>query len=74
MKWFKQHLLLLLVLTGGTLAAQGNNEPEMGGLFYSEGKVYIVVAVLSIVLVGIFVYLFTMDRKLKRLEEQLKNK
>jgi CcmD family protein len=47
---------------------------EMADGFYKEGKIYIVIAVLSIVLVGIVVYLFSMDRKLKKLEEHLKNK
>jgi len=36
------------------------------------GKIFVVVAVLSIILVGIFVYLFVMDRKIVKLEKEMK--
>jgi CcmD family protein len=36
------------------------------------GKIFVVVAVLSIILIGIFVYLFVMDRKIGKLEKEVK--
>ena len=36
------------------------------------GKIFVVVAVLSVILVGIFVYLFVMDRKIGKLEKEIK--
>jgi CcmD family protein len=36
------------------------------------GKIFVVVAVLSIILAGIFVYLFLMDRKIGKLEKEIK--
>jgi CcmD family protein len=36
------------------------------------GKIFVVVAVLSIILIGIFVYLFIMDRKIGKLEKEMK--
>ena len=45
---------------------------EMADTFYSEGKVYVVVGVLLIILTGIFFYLFATERKLNRLEKELK--
>ena len=36
------------------------------------GKIFVVVAVLSIILIGIFVYLFVMDRKIGKLEQEMK--
>ena len=36
------------------------------------GKIFVVVAVLSIILVGILVYLFIMDRKIGKLEKEMK--
>jgi CcmD family protein len=36
------------------------------------GKIFVVVAVLSIILVGIFIYLFVMDRKIGKLEKEMK--
>jgi len=38
------------------------------------GKIYVVVAVLAIILVGIFVYLFFIDRKVRKLEKELEDK
>jgi hypothetical protein len=33
----------------------------------SYGKIFVVVAVLAVILVGVFVYLFTIDRKVRKL-------
>ena len=38
-----------------------------------NGKILVVVAVLAVILVGIFVYLFSIDRKVSRLEKEVKN-
>jgi len=38
------------------------------------GKIYVVVAVLAVILVGIFVYLYFLDRKVRKLEEELEDK
>lgn len=46
----------------------------MADKFYTEGKVYVVVAVVSILVVGMIAYLFLMDRKISRIEKELKNK
>ena len=40
----------------------------------SYGKIFVVVAVLAVILAGIFIYLFTIDRKVRKLEEELKEK
>jgi len=39
-----------------------------------NGKIFVVVAVLALILVGIFVYLFTIDRKVTKLEKELEEK
>jgi CcmD family protein len=61
-------------LAQGYAYAQGGSQPQMAEAFYSEGKVYVVIVVLAIVLLGMILYLFTMDRKLNKLENELKNK
>ncbi|MFZ4521149.1 MAG: CcmD family protein [Bacteroidales bacterium] len=38
------------------------------------GKIFVVVAVLAVILVGVFVYLFTIDRKLRKLEKEVEEK
>jgi CcmD family protein len=38
------------------------------------GKIFVVVTVLSVILIGVFAYLFSIDRKLKRLEKEVEEK
>jgi CcmD family protein len=38
------------------------------------GKIFVVIAVLSIILVGIFFYLFVIDRKLNKLKKEVEEK
>ena len=46
---------------------------EMADNFFnSNGKIYVVIGVVLIVLLGIFSYLFVTERKLNRLEKELK--
>lgn len=42
----------------------------MADTMRSNGKIYVVVAVVLLILVSVFVYLIRIDRKLKTLEEQ----
>ncbi len=37
-----------------------------------QNKIYVVVIVLSIILIGIAVYLFALDGKMKKLEKKIK--
>ena len=39
----------------------------------SMGKMYVVVAVIAAIFLGIVVYLIRLDRKLTKLEDQIKN-
>ncbi|HXA00735.1 MAG TPA: hypothetical protein VNW99_02035 [Cytophagaceae bacterium] len=50
------------------------NEPkvEMADTFRENGKIYIVVVVVLIVLLGIFAYLFMLEKKLAKIEKGLK--
>jgi hypothetical protein len=49
-----------------------NEKPQMADAMRSNGKIYVVVAVLLIILAGLFLYLFQTDRKLTRLEQKNK--
>lgn len=42
----------------------------MADLFRSEGKIYVVLAVLGILFVGLAAYLIWMDRRLAKLEKK----
>lgn len=41
-------------------------------LMRSNGRIYVVVAVLLIILIGVFFYLFSIDRKITKLENEQK--
>jgi CcmD family protein len=40
----------------------------------SYGKIFVVVAVLAVILIGVFIYMFTIDRKLRKLEKEIEEK
>ena len=46
------------------------NEPEMANTFRSNGKIYVVVAVILTIFAGIVIYLVRLDRKMSRIEKQ----
>ena len=48
-----------------------NQEVEMADRLRAEGKIYVVVSVIGILLLGILIYTITIDRKLSRVEKEL---
>ena len=64
---------LMMLFTTFNLFAQSNNV-EMADTMRSDGKIYIVVAVIVIILIGLLSYLFTLDRRLKMLEKKSAHK
>ncbi|WP_299822490.1 CcmD family protein [uncultured Pontibacter sp.] len=48
-------------------------EIEMADTLRQDGKIYVVVVVLLTVLVGLIAYLVTLDRKVARLEKQMRD-
>jgi uncharacterized membrane protein len=50
-----------------------NDEVEMADRFRADGKIYVVVAVVLLILLGMLAYAFTIDRKLSRLEKEVNN-
>ena len=61
-------LVLLSVVSNGLFAQTKEN------IFYSNGKIYVVVAVITIIFIGILVYLSIIDRRLKKTEKDLREK
>lgn len=56
------------LLCSSILFAQ-DAKPEMADLMRSNGKIYVVVAVCLTILIGLFIYVFLLDRKISRLEK-----
>lgn len=68
-KRFFYLLLFLLLLDSKHSLAQ--SPVEMADVFYQSGKIYVVVAVVLIVLTGLYLYLISIDKKVKKLEENI---
>jgi cytochrome c biogenesis protein CcdA len=71
MKTLKQTLLLILGLLASNIAF---GQVEMADSFRADGKIYVVVAIILIILLGVFVYLFLLDKKIRKLEDQFNEK
>ena len=58
-------LALLLIYT-----PTWSQEVEMATGLRSSGKIYVVVAIISVIFLGIVIYLFSIDKRLKKLERK----
>lgn len=67
----KRYLLMIFMalIASSQLMAQG---VEMATKMRSEGKIYVVVGVMLIIFLGVAVYLFTLDRRITRIEKNEK--
>ena len=63
--------LLLLLLSGTSLFAQANQSVEMADVMRSSGKIYVVIATIAIVFIGLAIFLFSIDRRLKKIEKEI---
>jgi CcmD family protein len=61
-------LFLLLI---NFFAFAQNENVEMADTFRSNGKIYVVVAVILAIFAGIIIYLIRLDKKISRLEKEL---
>jgi CcmD family protein len=62
--------ILAFIFTLLSLNLQAQQEIEMADQLRADGKIYVVVAVLSIILLGILLYLIRLDAKISRLEKE----
>lgn len=70
----KLALLLFMCMTLLTQAQEATNGPAMADNFRADGKIYVVIAVMTTIFICVIVYLAIIERKLKKLEDELKNK
>ena len=69
-KIYRLLFTVFCLLLGGVGFAQ--DKPEMADTMRSNGKIYVVVAVCLTILIGLFIYVFVVDRKVSRLEKEMK--
>ena len=70
-RYVKYLLFTLAMLAGNNSFAQ---HVEMADTFRSEGKIYVVVAIILVVLAGLILYLFMLDKKLTKIEKDIDGK
>ncbi len=70
----KLPLLLFVLMLSIILPVAAQSDVEMADVMRSNGKIYVVVAVAGIVMIGILVYLVMLDKKISRLEKKIKEK
>lgn len=60
----------MLVFTSISALAQQTESVEMADAFRADGKIYVVITVVAIILIGLLVYLISLDKKIGKMEKE----
>jgi hypothetical protein len=63
-------LLLLTIMISFISFAQGTGKATMADQMRSNGRIYVVVAVMLTILIGLLLYVVRLDRKISKLEKE----
>ena len=66
----KLSLLMILLLSCASVFAQQTEGVEMADAFRSSGKIYVVIATIVIIFIGLAIYLFSIDKRLQKIEKE----
>lgn len=69
----KNRLAILALLLMGFSPALRASDP-LEEYFYASGKIQVVIVVVSMILLGLLIYLFRLDKKITALENQVANR
>ena len=69
-KYVTFNLSTIAVLWANLVFSQENKPIEMADAMRSNGKIYVVVAVILTLFTGIILYLISLDRKISKLENE----
>lgn len=67
----KKYGIVFSMLFLATTVFSQEHEVEMADVMMENGRIYVVVGVLLIILIGLFLYLINIDRKVGKLEKDL---
>ena len=67
-------LLFTALCLTALLHAQDEEKADMADTMRSNGRIYVVVAVVVVILVGLILYLVRLDRKISRIEKEKESK
>jgi hypothetical protein len=62
-------LFILLFISMTMWAQDGNQKVQMADTMRSNGRIYVVVAVVLTILIGLILYIVRIDRKISKLEK-----
>ncbi len=62
--------IIALILVLNTVQLFAREGVEMAEVMRSNGKIYVVVACVAIILLGLLIYLFSLDKRLKKIEKK----
>jgi CcmD family protein len=62
--------LMVILLSYTAVFAQQTQSVDMADAMRSSGKIYVVIATIAIIFAGLAIYLFTIDRRLKKIEKE----
>ena len=66
-----KRMLYSMMLAIVTVAAHAQTaDADTAGVMRSNGKIYVVVAIVVTILLGLFFYVFSLDRKISKLEKK----
>ena len=65
-------LILLLLINFVSIAQDTAEAVEMADTMRSNGKIYVVLAVILTIFLGIIIYLVRLDKKMSRLEKEIR--
>ena len=68
MKTFISTLIIIFI----PILLSAQEEVQMADTMRSEGKIYVVVAIILTIFLGLIAYLIRLDRKVSNLEKQIK--
>jgi hypothetical protein len=69
----KKIFSMLALLLVSVIGFAQDKKVEMADLMRSNGRIYVVVAVVLTILIGLILYVFRLDRKLSKLEKETKS-
>jgi len=67
-----KYLLMCFPMVMFFFITKAQDKVEMADTMRSNGRIYVVVAVVLLILIGLFLYLLRLDRKISRMEKENK--
>jgi heme/copper-type cytochrome/quinol oxidase subunit 2 len=69
-KFKKVAFLFLMSFCTAVANAQANNDANANDLMRSNGKIFLVMAIVVSIVIGLLIYVYRLDRKISKLENK----